>query len=162
MLKESDNFHNQKKHFYVILFQPLSTPSCFGNCLSRFCWLSITLISAAFHFLNDRGSFVFCSVLFFPLKPWQENHHAVEFLGAHFAMFSHWIFGAPLVKAQLAYPGKIAANMIRGGPINSNSERCTPLALWSLSRYSVCCAENKAQSSFNEKREIQRHSPALQ
>lgn len=42
--------------------------------------------------------------------------------------------------------------MIREGPINSNCEPCTPLALRSLSLWSVFFyTENKAQSSFSEK-----------
>lgn len=80
---------------------------------------------------------MFCSFRF----PWslgRKHHPAVWFLGAHFAKLIQWIFGAPLIKAQLAYPGKIAENMIRGGPINSNCEWCPPLALWSLSLLSVC------------------------
>lgn len=103
------------------------------------------------------GLLCFVLLLFFiPLKFWQETPLwclvAVWFLGAQLTVFIQRICDASLIKAQLAHPpSKIAENMIREGPNNRNSERCSPLGLWSLLLYSVFYTENKAYSGFSEK-----------
>lgn len=73
ILKESDDFHNQKKHFYIIPFFKcyktwaalvIAYPCFAGSVSSSSLQLSI--------YEMTRGSFVFCFVLF-SLKPWQET-----------------------------------------------------------------------------------------
>lgn len=105
---------------------------------------------------------VFCVLFCFPEALAGNTMVLYGFQGPTLQCSANEFLVSSLINAQLASPGKTAENMIRGGPINSNCERRNPLALWSLFLSSICYTENKAQNSFNEKRETQRHLPALQ
>ena len=90
---------------------------------------------------------------FFSLKLWQENKTILYGFQGRLAMVIQWLFGAPLIKAHLAYtPGKSAENMIREGSINSNCKLCISLALWSLSLNNVYNTENDTWGGFRKGR----------
>lgn len=92
-------------------------------------------------------------IFFFSPEALAKNKTVLYGFQGLLATVIQWLFGAPLIKAHLAYtPSKSAENMIREGSINSNCKLCISLALWSLSLNNVYNTENKAWGGFRRGR----------
>ena len=100
LLKESDNFHNQKKHLYMILFPLLYNPELLWHLLT-------SALLALYHphlcsvpFSKRQVSFCFLFFVFFgfifSLKPWPKQNKQKNQQKTHKHNHSVWFPGATL------------------------------------------------------------------